>query len=136
WSQIVIWTSVAGTFLAVTGLYVGISRLRRANSRWSPYRGLWYWHHLTGLVFGLLVLTWVFSGLLTMGPFDIAGSSGQSRDYRAEVQGEISATQLQAFLAALESNPALSVRDIVELRAAPFGDELFVMATDADGSQL
>ena len=29
WSKIVIWTSVAGCFLAATGLYVGISRLRR-----------------------------------------------------------------------------------------------------------
>ena len=33
WTQIVIWTSVAGTFLAATGLYVGISRMRRRRQR-------------------------------------------------------------------------------------------------------
>src|SRR5690606_1972655 len=70
WAEVVIWTSVAGTFLAATGLYVGIARLRRrkGGALGSPFRGWWYWHHVGGLLFGVLTLTWVFSGLMTMGP--------------------------------------------------------------------
>src|SRR5215470_6697314 len=43
WSQVVIWTSLIGTFLTVVGLYLGIAQLKRG--RLSPYRGWFYWHH-------------------------------------------------------------------------------------------
>ena len=69
WSQIMIWTSILGTFLTVLGLYLGISQFRRsASGKLSPYRGLFYWHHLAGLVFGIVTLTWVVSGLVSMNP--------------------------------------------------------------------
>jgi hypothetical protein len=59
WSQVVIWTSIVGTFLTVVGIVLGVIQFRRGR---SPYRGLFYWHHLTGLVFGVVTLTWVVSG--------------------------------------------------------------------------
>src|SRR5690606_24739812 len=78
WTEIVIWTSVVGTFLAATGLYVGLMRFvsARRRDRVSPYRGWWYWHHVSGLVFGILALTWVFSGLLTMSPWGVFDGAG------------------------------------------------------------
>ncbi|ARU17718.1 hypothetical protein [Croceicoccus marinus] len=43
WTEIVIWTSVIGTFLTVTGLYVGIGRIAlRRRGRISPHKALWY----------------------------------------------------------------------------------------------
>src|SRR5438093_882949 len=50
WSQVVVWTSIIGTFLTVMGLVLGVIQFRRGR---SPYRGLFYWHHVTGLVFGV-----------------------------------------------------------------------------------
>jgi hypothetical protein len=35
-----------------------------------PYRGLMRWHYGLGLIFGVLTLTWVFSGLLSMEPWE------------------------------------------------------------------
>jgi hypothetical protein len=35
-----------------------------------PYRGQKRWHLILGLIFGLVTWTWVFSGLLSMEPFD------------------------------------------------------------------
>jgi hypothetical protein len=35
--------------------------IRGKGGKLSPYRGWLYWHHMTGLVFGVLTLTWVFS---------------------------------------------------------------------------
>ena len=76
WTRIVIWTSVLGCFLTVAGLWVGVARFRRretagGETRWSPYAGLNYWHHITGLVFGVLTLTFVFSGLASMNPWGL-----------------------------------------------------------------
>ncbi len=72
WSQVVMWTSGVGIVVAFTGLWLGIDRLRlRRRYRGSdvtPYRGWMAWHHVAGLVGGVFVLTWIFSGWLSMGP--------------------------------------------------------------------
>jgi hypothetical protein len=77
WAQFIIWTSVAGTVTCIAGLTWGIwrysvrrrYRLKRVESR-SPYAGWMWWHHYAGLVFGVATLTWIFSGLLSMDPWD------------------------------------------------------------------
>ncbi len=75
WTQVVIWTSVAGCFLTVFGAYIGVRQfLRRPVGRWSAYRGVLYWHHLPGLIFGLFALTWVGSGLISMNPWGFLDS--------------------------------------------------------------
>ena len=71
WMQSVICLSAIGCLMTVAGLYVGIhacrmARRRRGN-RYSPYKKKWYyWHHVTGIVFGIFVLTWVFSGMMSL----------------------------------------------------------------------
>lgn len=72
WSQVVLWTSGVGIVVASTGLWLGIDRLRlRRRYRGrdvTPYRGWMAWHHIAGLVGGVFLLTWIFSGWLSMGP--------------------------------------------------------------------
>src|SRR5437773_2479579 len=53
-----------------------IGRAQR-DRRLSPYRGWFYWHHVVGLLFGVLALTWVFSGLLSMNPWGFLESRGR-----------------------------------------------------------
>src|SRR5690606_19251393 len=66
WSQTVIWLTISGIFLTATGLYFGWKQYRSGKSGGiSPYRGLSRWHHYTGLFFGVLTLSWVFSGLFS-----------------------------------------------------------------------
>jgi uncharacterized iron-regulated membrane protein len=79
WSEIVIYTSIAATVLALLGMVVGVWRWRFAGrfssgSR-SPYREPWMrWHHLLGLVFGAVTVTFIFSGLMSMNPFKVLDS--------------------------------------------------------------
>jgi hypothetical protein len=83
WSQTVIWLSAIGCLMAVLGIVVGFLqfrpsrpfRLRRLMS-YVPYRGLMRWHYITGFVFGIFTLTWVFSGLLSMDPWGWADGGG------------------------------------------------------------
>jgi len=136
WSGIIVWTATVGVFLVVTGLYVGIARWqrRRAGGRASPFRGWWYWHHIAGLVFGVLALTWIFSGLLTMNPWglleggDVAGRVGQ------RLTGSAPIAELKRFID--EAPARLLHGGFVRLRSQPFAGHLFVVAERADGSSV
>lgn len=72
WRQLVLWTSGLGMVSAVTGILVGLLRVRlrrryRGRSP-TPYRGWMAWHHLLGLLGGVAIATWIFSGWVSMGP--------------------------------------------------------------------
>jgi uncharacterized iron-regulated membrane protein len=81
WANIVNWLSITGLLLTVTGAIVGVLRWRfmrpyRSGSR-SPYPGLMMrWHHKTGLIFAVITLTWLFSGLVSMGPWGFLREPG------------------------------------------------------------
>jgi uncharacterized iron-regulated membrane protein len=72
WSAIVIWISGVGIVAALTGIWLGIDRLLKARRggkrRLTQFRGWMAWHHVVGLFGGLFVLTFIFSGWLSMGP--------------------------------------------------------------------
>jgi uncharacterized iron-regulated membrane protein len=132
WSQTVIWTSLLGTFLTGVGLILGVLQFKRGrDGRLSPYRGWFYWHHVVGLIFGVLTLTWVFSGLVSMNPWGFLESRGR---------GEASLAQgpsprwgaIKASLENLRLQP--SVANVVSLTTAPLGGRLYWMATYNDGS--
>jgi len=62
WTALVWWLSLITTIGAALGVMLGLLRLRKA----VPYSGLYRWHHLAGLVFAPFLLTWIFSGFLSM----------------------------------------------------------------------
>jgi hypothetical protein len=133
WSQVVIYTSLLGCFLAGVGIYIGVRQMAaQPRGRWSPYRGFNLWHHLAGLIFGVLTLTWVMSGLLSMNPWGLLeGGSAQSE--RAHLRGpDPSAEQLKEALPAFAGSPAT---DVVSLSAAPLDGRLFFIATSAQGDR-
>ncbi|MES2612372.1 MAG: PepSY-associated TM helix domain-containing protein [Pseudomonadota bacterium] len=73
WRQLVLWTSGLAMVSAGSGLIVGVLRVRlrrryRGDSP-TPYRGWMAWHHVLGLIGGVAILTWVFSGWFSMGPY-------------------------------------------------------------------
>lgn len=132
WTEVVIWSSVVGVFLTVTGLVIGVVRLRkRANGRWSPFRGVWFWHHMIGLVFGVLTLAWVASGLLTMGPWGLLQSSDGAFQAMRRISTEVKDADLGRFLDA-----AVKARGggTVMVQAAPLNGRMFVIAYRRDGS--
>jgi hypothetical protein len=68
WRQTVIWVSAAGIVGTLTGIALGVIRLRRRGGWGSPFRR-WHWlHHVAGLGCALFLLTWIFSGFLSVNP--------------------------------------------------------------------
>lgn len=94
WAQLIISTSVLGTLMCVVGLAwgawryspMGAFRLQRQQSH-SPYAGWMWWHHYAGLVFGVVTITWIFSGLLSMDPWDWHPSTVPTIDQRLAFAG-------------------------------------------------
>jgi hypothetical protein len=132
WSKILIWTSTLGTFLTLTGLCVGIAHFKcRTGKAGSPYGGALFWHHMAGLMFGLVTLTWVLSGLISMNPWGFL-ESDRSDEAQARVEGQpVKWGEVHASLAALRTRP--DVVDAVSLTAMPLKDRLYWRVAQRDG---
>jgi uncharacterized iron-regulated membrane protein len=67
WSATVWLLSLAALITALAGSMLGILRVKMTDGRIaSPYQGWQKWHHVLGLVCMIFVLTWIFSGWLSM----------------------------------------------------------------------
>ncbi len=67
WDATVWSLSLVALIAAISGSVLGILRVKIANGRIvSPYSGWQKWHHVLGLACMTFVLTWIFSGWLSM----------------------------------------------------------------------
>lgn len=81
WHWVVVALSGYALLTAILGTVIGLLRWRRyAHGRRTPYRGWMRWHHLLGLGGAVFVLTWLFSGLLSMNPGDVFSSTQVTPD--------------------------------------------------------
>jgi uncharacterized iron-regulated membrane protein len=91
WHEVIVWLSTAGTLFALTGIVTGLMRWRfRGRYRTggsSPYRGWKRWHHLVGLAACAFLLTWVFSGLMSMNPWKLFPPKAPVPDELARYRG-------------------------------------------------
>lgn len=75
WRQVVLWISGACIPVAISGMWIGILRVRfrqrYPSGRITPYRGWMGWHHMTGVFSGMFVLSWIFSGWLSLNPGEL-----------------------------------------------------------------
>jgi hypothetical protein len=133
WSQIVIYTSLLGCFLAGIGIYLGVRQLAaQPAGRWSPYAGFNLWHHAAGLVFGLFTLTWVASGLLSMNPWGwLEGGGAHAETARIHGTPESPDRSITGALQAI----ALLRPAAVSLQGAPLDGKLYFIASTASGER-
>lgn len=94
WAPLIVWLSIAGCVLSLSGLVWGIWRYSRARRyrlkrvlSHTPYAGLMRWHHYAGLVFGLATFTWIFSGLLSMDPWAWSPETSPTHEQQEAVDG-------------------------------------------------
>ncbi|MYZ43593.1 PepSY domain-containing protein [Schauerella aestuarii] len=109
WHQIVVWLSVAGVVLTITGSIVGILRWRfsrpYASGSRSPYREpFMHWHHALGLAFAAITFTWIFSGLMSMNPWKVFSSDAPPLDVAAYRDARLDRAKSLTPLAAVEDH--------------------------------
>ncbi len=62
WTVLMWWLSLLATAGAALGVFLGLIRLGTGPA----YHGLQRWHHIYGLIFAPFILSWIFSGFLSM----------------------------------------------------------------------
>ena len=138
WTDLITVLSLAGTLGAVTGAVIGVMRWRFKgrfkSGRRTPYAGfVERWHHILGLVGGLLCITWVLSGLFSVNPWQIFNAPGPKPDRQAYAGGPLqpdAAPAAAEVLARLQAQ-GLPVR---ELQWRRLGGTHDVLALGAQGS--
>ena len=168
WFKFVVWSSLIGTITALIGVVVAVwmlspkKRYRHAGApTMVPYRGWKRWHTVIGLFFGIVTVTWAFSGLLSMGPFPIidklteltvpsppqpeggtgaaagarGGRGGRGPNLAAALRGGRGGPALSAYEEKDPRGAIASIRDFgaKELELTSFAGEPVYMATNGGG---
>lgn len=117
WTELIIWLSVIGIVSVISGFLSGIIRWRfsrpyRSGSR-SPFApGALRWHHILGLIFALTTFTWIFSGLMSMNPWDIFEADDSIIDARRISSPDIQPSHATATPQALLASTTTHVREL------------------------
>ncbi|MEH6566657.1 MAG: PepSY domain-containing protein [Halopseudomonas sp.] len=137
WHNTVVYLSAAATVMALLGMLLGVMRWRGKrryrNGSHSPYSGMGRWHHLVGLGAGALLVTWIFSGLMSMNPWSIF-SPGEPLDTRAYAGGVLGPERLAQSPAQSLQRFQASGFDPVELVWRRVAGEMLLVAQDASGA--
>ena len=84
------------------------------------------WHHYAGLFFGVVTLTWVYSGLLSMGPFNWFATQGFTAEQREAATGGplrtdvLTLDSIRAAVGVYETAFTPRQLDVVQVRGEPF----------------
>lgn len=131
WTDVVLWISGVCILVAVSGIWIGIQRLRvrrrYSNGAMSPYSGWMWWHHWAGVAGSLFLLAWIVSGWLSMNPNQ--WFSGRNTD----------AAALQRFAGHAAADFPVSVEpatDAVEMRFLWIGGQPLVVQYRRDNSAV
>jgi hypothetical protein len=133
WFEFIVWSSVLGCVMCVSGLLWGLwrlsptsrFRLKRVPSA-SPYAGWMKWHHYAGLLFGAVTLTWTYSGLLSMAPFNWFTSPPTTREQRDASTGGplrlelLTLDSMRASVATISPSFVPKELDAMQFKGEPF----------------
>lgn len=92
WNNVIVYLSLIGIFSVISGTIIGFMRIRIRNpyrgKDASPYQGWMKWHHILGLFTLVFVSTFIFSGLMSMGPWGVFSSNVSAQEQIARYKGD------------------------------------------------
>ena len=96
WRQVNLWVSGPAILIAISGIWIGVLRLRArrryAHGTMSPYHGWKLWHHWAGILGGVFLLTWIVSGWLSVSPNQWLSGGGPTKDLLLAYAGQSAPT--------------------------------------------
>lgn len=90
WQQLILWLAGLGLLMTLTGIVTGLIRYKKKpKAKFKRFKNKWYnLHYYFGLGFGLFICTWVFSGFMSMTPFNWVPSSSLNAKEKKVWQGQ------------------------------------------------
>lgn len=146
-NDVQLWLGLSATIATLTGLIIGWLRWRPgfngkptySKGRTQPYREFWFkWHFWSGLIGGIVVLFWAFSGFLDTNPGKIFNTGNPSKAELSRYTG----SQFPAVIRDWQPNLPIGLAagvgadDVVELGWRQLGNESVVLAYTRDGQRL
>ena len=124
------------------GIVLGIIQFRASRpfsilrvGSYIPYSGWMRWHYITGAVFGVFTLTWAFSGLLSMDPWEWVSGEDLRISREAFSGGKLDFRHYPPFDVA--AWPALTAgREIKEIELMRIQGDPYYLARLADSERL
>ena len=133
WDAVVWWLSAFGILSAISGVYLGVShwvKLRRSGqTALSPFSGWMKSHHILGLFSGVIVVSWIVSGWLSMDHGRLFSVPAATSEQMRAVQG----------LSLSEAGKRVSVKTLAgyqmarELTLHAFGSSEIIVAKNEQG---
>ena len=133
WIRSVAWAALIGAVMTLMGLIVGIVRTRftghyrmRSGPSHSPYAGWMKWHHYAGLIFGVVSITWAFSGAISLDyPVDFRNQPPTPAQRTAVTQSplrleEITVARMRAALDVLRPTFTPKELEVVQFQGEPY----------------
>ncbi|GAB6854755.1 PepSY domain-containing protein [Asaia astilbis] len=99
-----------GIFLTALGLWIGWRRFRTGRHL-SPYQRLHRVHHLGGLIFGVVLLSWITTGFLTMNPAGLM-ARGETPQWVTRMTEPVEMSALAPLILALQAHSEHGYRTI------------------------
>jgi hypothetical protein len=126
WNGLMTWGPGISVIVALLGIVLGLIYFpRRAAGRLLPFRGGLRWHYALGLVFGIVTLSFVSSGLVSMEPWGWTTADDslapEARRLFPDRTGDLSdfpAIDRMAWESALSGAATVGVQEIAFVRIA------------------
>jgi len=142
-----LWLGLSATLATLTGLIIGWLRWRPgfggkptySQGRTQPYREFWFkWHFWSGLIGGIVVLSWALSGFLDTNPGKIFSTANPNRQEMNRYLGSQLPEAMRLWQPVLPVLLALAVddADIVELGWRQLGGDAVLLAHTRAGQRL
>lgn len=136
WRVVIIGLTLAALVLTISGIISGVMRWRfrgtYPSGKRTPYRQKYMrWHHITGMIFAAVSVTWIFSGMMSVNPWGVFGNGHAMHSEHAtthESWPEQPGLNTQRVLAELQ--PLMRVS---ELEWHRIDGEPYLVARDASG---
>ena len=142
WTPLLEWLAWLTLGLVLLGLVLGIwrfnvvPRIKKSGETYrSPYKSWYQWHHWAGLIFGIMALSWVSSGLISLGVIpgiqETLYTSPQIQAGARSVQGQGAHQDLSSLTAEGVKHAATRLGQeflIAELELLPVDGKLYYLA--------
>ena len=146
-NDVQLWLGLSATIATLTGLIIGWLRWRPgfagkptySQGRTQPYREFWFkWHFWSGLVGGIVVLSWALSGFLDTNPGKIFNQGNPNRQELNRYLGKGLPEVMRLWQPVLPTLLSVAVDgdDVVELGWRRLGGASVLLAHTRDGQRL